>query len=432
MLTYLKVQCINFQNFQTWMAVRDRFIIDTRVNFSTFWADIYLCNWKSPWMVLESEHDCTKSSSKKYFLYRFKVSYENTASVLHLLCWMGRHTNDIEDPYLRTQWKHCKQNLTEEFHIVRLLDAERQVFRDVPSSPKYISNKNGSTAISPLRARPPFINNVNGDEGHYNIPGSSPFSRPIVCIDPFNVDDPDVWRPPRDNVPIQFASRRPTKAGQIAAAAQARRMAAYSRTVEVRGLGLASRNKQQDHGHAVLVHTANPVAATKSNNTNKYNTAAATATTMNSSTNNNTNSTNNKDNNKCNTNNTNSATAHNNNINNINKCAAANNNLNPPSTNLSHVNTCSNNAVQAVANLPMGQRLTSTCAQALRKSLTRGPHLRADNRNPVSFWSLKVADDHVVIVIMIVAWCRLPMCSCELLNLTLMAKVSPNWTPGSW
>ena len=260
----------------------------------------------------------------------------------------------------------------------------------VPSSPKYVSNKNGSTAISPLRARPPFINNVNGDEGHYNIPGSSPFSRPIVCIDPFNVDDPDVWRPPRDNVPIQFASRRPTKAGQIAAAAQARRMAAYSRTVEVRGLGIASRNKQQDHSHAVLVHTANPVAATKSNNTNKYNTAAtATATTtMNSSTNNNTNSTNNKDNNKCNTNNTNSATAHNNNnnINNINKCAVANNNnSNPPSTNLSHVNTCSNNAVQAVANLPMGQRLTSTCAQALRKSLTRGPNLRADNRNPVSF-----------------------------------------------
>ena len=322
------------------------------------------------------------------FYTDFKVSYENTASVLHLLCWMGRHTNDIEDPYLRTQWKHCKQNLTEEFHIVRLLDAERQVFRDVPSSPKYVSNKNGSTAISPLRARPPFINNVNGDEGHYNIPGSSPFSRPIVCIDPFNVDDPDVWRPPRDNVPIQFASRRPTKAGQIAAAAQARRMAAYSRTVEVRGLGLASRNKQQDHGHAVLVHTANPVAATKSNNTNKYNTAAAaTTTTMNSSTNNNTNSTNNKDNNKCNTNNTNSATAHNNNnINNINKCAVANNNnSNPPSTNLSHVNTCSNNAVQAVANLPMGQRLTSTCAQALRKSLTRGPNLRADNRNPVSF-----------------------------------------------
>ena len=39
-------------------------------------------------------------------------------------------------------------------------------------------------------------------------------------------------------------------------------------------------NKQQDHSHAVLVHTANPVAATKSNNTNKYNTAQALSSLM--------------------------------------------------------------------------------------------------------------------------------------------------------
>ena len=100
---------------------------------------------------------------------------------------MGRHTNDLKDPYLRTQWKNCKQNLTEEFHIVRLLDVERQVFRDVPSNLKYNNNNNNSIAISPLRTRPPFINILNDDEGHYNKPGSSPFSRPIVIFSPIAI-----------------------------------------------------------------------------------------------------------------------------------------------------------------------------------------------------------------------------------------------------
>jgi hypothetical protein len=112
----------------------------------------------------------------------FRVAAAISVSVQHMLCWMGRHTNDIKDPYMRTQWKHCKQNLTKEFHIVRLFDAERQVFRDVPSNPKYINNNNNSTAISPLCTRPPFINIVNGDKGQYNNPGSLPFSRPIVIF----------------------------------------------------------------------------------------------------------------------------------------------------------------------------------------------------------------------------------------------------------
>lgn len=43
-------------------------------------------------------------------------------------------------------------------------------------------------------------------------------------------DDPDVWRPPtRVDVPSQYGSRRPTRAGQLAAAAQAKRMASYAR-----------------------------------------------------------------------------------------------------------------------------------------------------------------------------------------------------------
>ena len=112
---------------------------------------------------------------------------KSVTKTLPLLCWMGRHTNGIEDPYLRTQWKHCKQNLTKAFHIVRLLDAEPQVFRDVPSSPKYMNNKNHFTAISPLRTRPHLVNNFNGDKGHYNIPGSSPFARPIVIFSPLAI-----------------------------------------------------------------------------------------------------------------------------------------------------------------------------------------------------------------------------------------------------
>lgn len=64
--------------------------------------------------------------------------------------------------------------------------------------------------------------------------------------------------------------------------------------------------------------------------------------------------------------------------------------------------------MQAVANLPTGQRLTSTCAQALRKSLIRGPNLRGDNKNPVSFRHLE--DDFVVVA------CRLSMYSCQVLE----------------
>lgn len=45
-----------------------------------------------------------------------------------------------------------------------------------------------------------------------------------------NYDDPDVWRPPsRVEIPSQYGSRRPTRAGQLAAAAQAKRMASYAR-----------------------------------------------------------------------------------------------------------------------------------------------------------------------------------------------------------
>lgn len=43
-------------------------------------------------------------------------------------------------------------------------------------------------------------------------------------------DDPDVWRPPsRVEIPSQYGRRRPTRAGQLAAAVQAKRMASYAR-----------------------------------------------------------------------------------------------------------------------------------------------------------------------------------------------------------
>lgn len=96
---------------------------------------------------------------------------------------------------------------------MRQIDAERQAFKEIPGF-------QFATKLPFLlpQACCPTVEEIY-------LP-ATPFS-PAIHID--SSEDPEGC--------VQYASRRPTKAGQLAAAAQARRMAAYARGVEVRGMG---------------------------------------------------------------------------------------------------------------------------------------------------------------------------------------------------
>lgn len=146
-----------------------------------------------------------------------------------VLAQINKHSSNVDDPYLRTKWNKCKKDLMEEFNIVKQIDTERQAFRDAPGSYPRPSSPKITVSAPPLRhtqerhreEREPFFPVEEIYVSH--PPNRSDSSR----SDPN--DDPDVWRPPSRDIPSQYGTRRPTKAGQMAAAAQAKRMAAYAR-----------------------------------------------------------------------------------------------------------------------------------------------------------------------------------------------------------
>lgn len=135
-----------------------------------------------------------------------------------VLAQINKHASNVDDPYLRTKWNKCKKDLMEEFNMVKQIDAERQAFREAPGTAPH--PRPSSPQITVAAPSNPYF----PVEEIYVPHQSSNDSR----SDAF--DDPDVWRPPtRVDVPSQYGSRRPTRAGQLAAAAQAKRMASYAR-----------------------------------------------------------------------------------------------------------------------------------------------------------------------------------------------------------
>lgn len=138
-----------------------------------------------------------------------------------VLAQINKHSSGVDDPYLRTKWNKCKKDLMEEFNIVKQIDAERQAFRDAPGTTRPIRPSSPQISVAAPAANPYFP----VEEIYVSQPPSSKFDS--SRSDP--IDDPDVWRPPSRDIPSQYGTRRPTKAGQMAAAAQAKRMAAYAR-----------------------------------------------------------------------------------------------------------------------------------------------------------------------------------------------------------
>ena len=140
---------------------------------------------------------------------------------LTLCLWLRRHSSSVDDPYLRTKWNKCKKDLMEEFNIVKQIDAERQAFRETPGTTRPIRPSSPQITVAAPATNPYFP----VEEIYVSQPPSNRFDN--SRSDP--MDDPDVWRPPSRDIPSQYGTRRPTKAGQMAAAAQAKRMAAYAR-----------------------------------------------------------------------------------------------------------------------------------------------------------------------------------------------------------
>lgn len=116
-----------------------------------------------------------------------------------------RHLSSVDDPYVRSKWVKCKKDLFEEFEIVKHIDAERQGFKEAPGAPP----RPGSPFVTP--------------KSYFPVDEYSPY--PPGGGGPDMFEDPDVWRPPTREAPLQYGSRRPTRAGQLAAAAQAKKMA---------------------------------------------------------------------------------------------------------------------------------------------------------------------------------------------------------------
>ncbi|KAL2631198.1 hypothetical protein R1flu_015884 [Riccia fluitans] len=121
-----------------------------------------------------------------------------------VIAQINKHLSSVEDPYIRSKWVKCKKDLFEEFEIVKHIDAEKQGFKEAPgATPRPITPK-------------PYL--PADDYASYPPP-------PAASGGPDIFEDPDVWRPPTRDAPLQYGSRRPTRAGQLAAAAQARKMA---------------------------------------------------------------------------------------------------------------------------------------------------------------------------------------------------------------
>jgi katanin p60 ATPase-containing subunit A1 len=89
----------------------------------------------------------------------------------------------------------------DEIQIIKQLDAERQAFKEVPGT---------------VRPTSP------------GLPSKSCMFQPVeeYSYSGGNMGDPDVWRPPNQDAQQQYDSRRPTRAGQMAA--QSRKDAAWS------------------------------------------------------------------------------------------------------------------------------------------------------------------------------------------------------------
>ena len=106
---------------------------------------------------------------------------------------------------------------------MKQIDAERQAFREAPG----------------VQPRPPSPQIAPQPQAYFPVEEvyvpSTPAYNNVMRMD--SSDDPDVWRPPTREAPFQYGSRRPTKAGQMAAAAQAKRMAVYARGAADRGVG---------------------------------------------------------------------------------------------------------------------------------------------------------------------------------------------------
>nr|XP_024396175.1 katanin p60 ATPase-containing subunit A1-like isoform X2 [Physcomitrium patens] len=109
------------------------------------------------------------------------------------------------------------------------IDAERQAFKDAPGSHPRPSSPPIAVAASSIRhAQERYREERDTFFPVEEIFVSHPPSRTDNSrSDP--LDDPDVWRPPSRDILPQYGTRRPTKAGQMAAASQAKRMAAYAR-----------------------------------------------------------------------------------------------------------------------------------------------------------------------------------------------------------
>ncbi|OAE27556.1 hypothetical protein AXG93_2779s1040 [Marchantia polymorpha subsp. ruderalis] len=122
-----------------------------------------------------------------------------------VIAQINKHLNSVDDPYIRSKWVKCKKDLFEEFEIVKHIDAERQGFKEAPGA----TPRPGSPFLPPKSY--PSVDEY----------GSYP---PVGGRDD-GFEDPDVWRPPTREAPLQYGSRRPTRAGQLAAAAQAKKMA---------------------------------------------------------------------------------------------------------------------------------------------------------------------------------------------------------------
>lgn len=126
---------------------------------------------------------------------------------------INKHLSTLDDPLVRTKWMKCKKDLSEEIEIIKQLDAERSAFKEVPGTVRPTSPGLSSKAFmfQPVE--------------EYSYSGG-------------NMDDPDVWRPPNRDAQQQYGSRRPTRAGQMAA--QSRKDASWSRSSsrgDMKGIG---------------------------------------------------------------------------------------------------------------------------------------------------------------------------------------------------
>ncbi|XP_043700927.1 katanin p60 ATPase-containing subunit A1 [Telopea speciosissima] len=101
---------------------------------------------------------------------------------------INKHLSTLDDPLIRAKWMNVKKSLSEEIDVVKLLDAERRAFKEVPGTRR--------SSSPPINAKSSFVFQPLDE-----FPTSS--GAPM--------DDPDIWRPPTRDP----ASRRPTRAGQV-------------------------------------------------------------------------------------------------------------------------------------------------------------------------------------------------------------------------